>query len=424
MRVEQALQLLPDTETLGPLRDLVLESAQADGLVALGAAAPYLTVAKRQVVADELRRRLPDLLRQMIAHLTALYGAYIGALAHQDAGHPAEAVAELVRGARLAEAAGRLEPAGRWYAVALGVAEGLQDRRPEVDTQQGMASLNASMGRHADAARQFQRSLVLAEAEFNHPGVIAACSGLGVVAMERGDRAGAAAWLGRGLRQAEAIDAPLLAGRLRRELGVLAHRSGDLAIAGEHLRRARERFEPLGEAVEMARTLDAQGLVEADLGRHAAALAAYREALAWARRSQENGRLESAIRLHLAEFMLDAGRMLEAEEEMRRAEQLAIAAHAREPLVRIYMLMGTLRGREGDETGFIFFEQALALCRAFGRRPSLEAEVYRQYAQFKRGLGQEPDAQAFLERARELFEAAGEEAGLAQVRADLDERSA
>jgi len=56
-----------------------------------------------------------------------------------------------------------------------------------------------------------------------------------------------------------------------------------------------------------------------------------------------------------------AGRLLEAEEEMRRAEQLAITSSQTRGLVRIYTLLGTLRGRQGDETGFVFFEQAIAL---------------------------------------------------------------
>ncbi|MFI5235900.1 MAG: hypothetical protein ACHQXA_09330, partial [Gemmatimonadales bacterium] len=191
-----------------------------------------------------------------------------------------------------------------------------------------------------------------------------------------------------------------------------------------HLRRARERFEPLGNAMEMASTLDAQGRVESDVGRHAAAIATYRESLAWARRSQANGALESAIRLHLAELLLSMGRTLDAEEEMRRAEQLAIAHHASGRLVRIYVLMGILRGREGDEAGFVFFEQALALCRTFERPPALEAEVYRQYGQFKHRLGQGQEAVAFLERAQELFEVAGGGASLERVRAELDELSA
>lgn len=424
MRVEQALNLLPDAEALAPLRDLLLASAHTDDTTSWGGAAPYLTVAKRNVGAEELRKRLPEFLERVGEHVAALYGAYAAALGRQDEGRPADAVAELVRGGRLEESVGRLAAARAWYAVALSLAEGLQDRRPEVETLQRIAALCAALGRHIEAARLYQRSLALAEAEFDHNGVIVACGGLGNAAMEQGDWTGGAAWLNRGLRQAEVMEDSLLAGQLRRQLGILAHRSGDLAAAGDHLRRARDRFEPLGDASEMARTLDAQGRVEAGMGRYGAALASYREALAWARRSKANGVVESGIRLHFAELLLEMGRALDAQEEVRRAEQLAIAHHASRRLVRIYVLMGVLRGREGDETGFIFFEQALALCRTFDRTPALEAEVYHQYGQFKHRLGEAHEAVAFLERARELFEEAGGGASLERVRAELAELSA
>ncbi|MFI5235342.1 MAG: hypothetical protein ACHQXA_06505, partial [Gemmatimonadales bacterium] len=92
MRVEHALHLLPEGELLGPLRDLVLASADPEDSVAWGGAAPYLTVAKRNVSAEDLRRGLPDLLRRVVDHVSSLYEAYAEALHHQDEGRAVEAV--------------------------------------------------------------------------------------------------------------------------------------------------------------------------------------------------------------------------------------------------------------------------------------------------------------------------------------------
>src|SRR3989449_8532276 len=51
--------------------------------------------------------------------------------------------------------------------------------------------------------RSFQRSLALAEGEFDQAGAIAACEGLGDAALWQGQWAGAQAWYSRGLRLAQ-----------------------------------------------------------------------------------------------------------------------------------------------------------------------------------------------------------------------------
>src|SRR4029077_2643851 len=139
---------------------------------------------------------------------------------------------------------------------------------------------------------------------------------------------------------------------LERRLGVLARKQGDLGTAGDYLRRARERFEAAGRADEMARVLDAQGRLDVQLGRHTAAGAAYREALAWAQRAPTPRApgLELSIRLNLAELDLQMERWLDAEGELRRAEQVAIAANLAGRLAQIYTLMGRLRGDQPEQT--------------------------------------------------------------------------
>src|SRR5207247_10922093 len=102
---------------------------------------------------------------------------------------------------------------------------------------------------------------------------------------------------------------------------------GELAGAGEHPRRARECFESTDATEEIAGVLNMQGLLEGQLEHEAAAMAAYREALAWAQRAPRDAGLEVSIRLNLAELHLEAGRFLDGEEEMRRAEQVAVAGN-------------------------------------------------------------------------------------------------
>jgi tetratricopeptide (TPR) repeat protein len=426
VKVEQALRLLPDLEALVPLRGLLLASARPDERLQWGSGGPYRTVGKHAVEPGELARRMGPVLNGVTEHIGALYRAYVAALEAQERGEPTAAVTALLGAGRLEEGVGRLEQASAWYEVALTLAEGLQDRRPEIETLLALGNVCLVHGWYAEGARHYQRALVLAEAEFDQAHAIDACVGLGGVAFERAEWTGAQAWYARALRLVEAGGDRLRMGRIEHQLGLLARRQGDLGAAGEHLRRARECFEALAVSREMAQVLDAQGQLDATLGRHAAAAAAYREALAWLRRDGRQAELDVTIRLHLAELLLETGRGLEAEEEMRRAEEVAIGANLAHRLVQIYSRLGALRGRQNDETGFVFFEQAIELCRTLGRPRVEEARVYHEYGVFRGrfgGAGRD-EARAYLERAREIFQSLGVEAEVERVRAELRELSA
>jgi tetratricopeptide (TPR) repeat protein len=424
VRVEQALGLLPNLEALMPLRALLLSSARPDERVQWGSGGPYLTVGKRVVEPGDLTRRIGPVLTTIAEHVSALYHAYVEALERQERGDASGAVTALVTAGRLEERVGRLAQARAWYTVGLTLAEALQDRRPEVETLLALGHVCLALGQYAEAARHYQRALVLSEAEFDQAGTIDASVGLGNAAFERAEWAGAQAWYARASRLTAAGGDRLRLGRIDHRLGLLARRQGDLTAAGDHLRRARESFELLGAAREMARVLDAQGELDAALGRPGPAAAAFREALAWVRRDQHDAALDVAIRLHLAELLLDTGRLLESEEEMRRAEQLAITSNQTRGLVEIYTLLGTLRGRQSDETGFVFFEQAIALCRALDGPPVDEARVYHAYGLFRQACGGPDEARAYLERAREIFRSLGVAAEVERVDAELQALSA
>jgi len=424
VRVQKALALLPDLEALLPLRALLVSIARPDERALWSSSGPYLTLGKRGVQPDELRRRMPEAFRRITAHLQALYRAYLEALECQQANDGGGAVAALLRAGGLEESVGRVAQARAWYEVALTVAETLQDRRPEVQLLGSLGHVALTLGQLPEGARHFQRALALAEAEFDQGGAIAACQGLGDTAVAQGQWGGAQAWYARGLRLAEASADHRSLARLERQLAVLTRKQGSLAAAGDHLRRAREAAETSGDPEEMGRVLATQGELDVELGRHDAAAAAYREALAWVQRAPRNPNLELTIRLHIAELQLDQARLLEAEEELRRAEQLAIAANTTRGLVQIYTLMGKLRGSEQDETGFVFFEQAIELCNTLERSLATEAQVYLEYGLFRERLGQRDEARAYLERAREILTYLGEAVERGRVDAELEKLSA
>src|SRR5947208_1279445 len=191
--VGKALALLPDVEALGPLRALLVSISRPDERALWSSSGPYLTLGKRGVQPEELRRRMPQAFHVITEHLQTLYRAYVEALECQQRGDGAGAVAALVRAGRGEERVGRLSQARAWYDVALRVSQALQDRRPEVESLRSLGELFLRLGQNAEGARHFQRALAIAEAEFDQPGAIAACEGLGDAALAQSQWTGAQA---------------------------------------------------------------------------------------------------------------------------------------------------------------------------------------------------------------------------------------
>ena len=190
------------------------------------------------------------------------------------------------------------------------------------------------------------------------------------------------------------------------------------------LARAHGRFERLGKAGWMAEVLNLRGQVETALGRHTRAGNAYREALAWIQKGEPSPALEIHVRLNLAELYLVTDRFLEAESEARRAEEIAVGVGLPLRLIKAYTVLGRLRGQQNDEYGFVFFEQAVQLCRTTDCPPANEGEVYYEYGLFKNRLGQRDEARAYFDRAREIFEAVGGASELGKVREEIRKLSA
>jgi tetratricopeptide (TPR) repeat protein len=426
LRVEQALRLLPDVDGLAPLRAFVVSLSAARGPQAWTAAEPNRTIGKRALDPTELRARVPQVIARVTGRVGELYTAAVDALESERNGEFSKAVLSLLRAGQCEEQDGRFAQAEAWYQQALRIAEQLRDRGPEIETLAHLGRLQAARGYFEDGARAFQRSLALAEAEGGGDRVraAAACRGLGDVLCAQTQWAGAEAWYTRGLQHAH--DCPAQAAALWLGLGNTAHRRGQPATAADRLHRALEIYESLGDTAGTIGTLLARGALEAAQGRPAAVLATYREALGRLPVAGADPALEIAVRLRLADHYLDAGRLPDAEDEARRAEELAITHQLSRLLARVYVLMGRMRGRQGDENGFVFFEQAIELGRGGGGaggggQPDgrLEADVYREYAIFRTALGDRHEARAYLSRARELLEPFGDAAALERIDEEL-----
>src|SRR5437667_2808084 len=250
LRVEQALRLLPDIDALLPLRAFVVRTSRG-----MSPELPYRTVGKRFVQSGELREFVPRAVARASEHLTALYAAAVEALESEGRGDLPGAVHALLSAGEEEEKVGRFTQARAWYEHALRVAEELRERRPEIRSLRNLGRLDTMRGRQETAARFFQRSLVLAEAEMDAHAAAIACQGLGDVAQAQGKWQGATSWYTRGLQYTESD--PALRAALQLGLGEVARARGQLDSAAEWFRQAGALFATLRDHQGSARVLNA-----------------------------------------------------------------------------------------------------------------------------------------------------------------------
>jgi len=216
---------------------------------------------------------------------------------------------------------------------------------------------------------------------------------------------GAESWYTRGLRHAG--EDQRRGGGLTLGLAVVARHRRDHDAAERHLGRALALFDGIGDATGVARVLNETGRLERARGHLQEASVLHQQAIARLGADTGDPRIEILIRLDLGRLFLDWGRIPDAEDQSRRAEERAILANLPRELAQAYLALGQVRAQCADESGFIFFENAIALCRGREPMPRLEAESYLEYADFRDGLGEHDEAQAYLLRAREILEALG-----------------
>jgi tetratricopeptide (TPR) repeat protein len=412
IRLEEALRLLPNLDSLAELRESLVRRSRLRS-----ASEPEATLGKREIHAVDLQPLLRDAVEQSTGHLTRLYEVAIDALnSLQRLDHPS-AVRSLLQAGEFEEHVGRHSEALQWYRHALEIARPLRERQPEIEVLCHVGRLQMRRDRFEEAARCFQRALALAEAESDAEHAALACQGLGDLALAQSRWPGAEAWFKRGLHHADGNGR--CKGGLLLSLAEAARHRGEHDTALRHVLIAWEKFESIADGLGMARVLNESGRLHRLRGHLEDASTLHQQALAQLRRIGGNLPLEIAIRLDLAQLYFDWGRLGDAEEECRQAEKAAIAGNRTRELAQCYLLLGRLRAESGHDSAFIFFENAIALCRGREPLPRLEAEVYLEYGLSRQALGDEEESRAYVLRARELLESLGEDALLTKVRTKL-----
>lgn len=401
--LEELFALLPDLDELELLRLSLVGAAVPDPVRAWDSSSAYATIDKRIVTPDRVERALEEAEEAHRRTIHAMYEALRPVLRAFWAGDGAEASRQAVALGERLEGDGRVAPARRCYAVALTLSLPLAEKGPQVLALRRIGRACLTLGELQEALSYYQRSAELArDAGDRHAHVIAA-TGVGNVRIWQGRWSDAEAAYREALALVEGAPDPaalvLERAQLYNNLASITTRLQRLDEAEAWFRRALALWDgavrsPLDLAVcyhNLAYLRDVQG-------RREEARRLYQGAL----ELPIPLGLRSGIAIDLAESYLGDGHVTQAEQWARTAEEHAIASRSPYHLGRMYQGRGNIARSRGGEDGITFYEKALEIAREKGYA-ILEAETLVDYAQMRLQSGGHEEAQAYLERAREVF---------------------
>lgn len=417
LKVDHALKALPEVEDLAGLREALIGASREDRGRAWAASQAYATVdgrladtaaleAQVAAVAEQARDRVEAAMRHSIAALRAL-----------EAGDQAAAARALVAAGEVEEDAGRLDAAEACYRKALALGRRPRDRSAEGLAVRRLARIARERGDLDAALGSYVAAYEVAVAQRDTEGAVVACQGVGNVYVDQGLWEKAREWYRRGvsLTGEETPSRPLW--QLYSNLAVVARRTGDLPASAEWLDRAEDVALRLGDAAGRLPIENGRARLLVERGDYAAAAAAYRRSI----EAEGTPSLRGAVLSNLADCLLLAGDVRGAEAAARELERLAMVHRVTPLLPHAYRTLGAAARARRDEEGFVFYEQALDLCRAPGSPPFELAQTQHEYALFEAAMGHPESAAARLHEALVVYRRLGTRPEIAKAEREIGE---
>lgn len=418
MTYDEILGLLPPLDEFEEFRLALAGVAEFDPAKEWDRSRSYSTVDQRVLAPEQVQRTLREAEGLLHLHVQDLFAALPDVFEAYEGGRLDAAAYRLVELGEQFEDRGRFHHAGHCFRSALNLTLPLSDKLPQILALRRVARVALAQGDLPEAAGYYERSAALARDSGDLRGEVIARTGEGNVRAYQG-----------ALRDAEScyltaceliaeggdrIDLSLERGQLCNNLAMVTSRLGRAAEAEKWFARAAEHWEEIDSPLDLGVWKHNLGLLRHAMGSHGEAAGILRGALdleipAW---------LRSLIASDLAECVLQDGDLAEARRWGRVAEQHALSARSPFHVATMYKGLGNIARAAGEEDGFIFFEKALQIARARGY-PLLEGETLLDYAAMRGSAGGGEEAEAYLERAHEIFEELGAEHDLERARADL-----
>jgi tetratricopeptide (TPR) repeat protein len=403
LKVDHALKALPEVDDLIHLREALIGASREDGERAWAASEAYATVDARLVDASALEAQIAALAERERERVEAVLRRSVAALRALERGDEAAAARDLVAAGEVEEAAGRLDAAAACYRQALALGRKPRDRRPEGLALRRLARVARERGDLEEALRLYLGGYEVAVAQRDADGAVVGCQGVGNVYVDRGQWEQAREWYLRGLGLAGEERPSRALWQLYSNLSVVARRTGDLNASAEWLERAAAVVRELGDEAGTLPVENGRARLLEERGDHAAAEAAYRRSLQAGGTPPERATVLS----NLADCLLAAGKPREAEAAARELERTALVHGLPTLLPNAYRTLGGAARDRGDDEAFVFYEQALDLCRAPGSPPIELAATQLEYARWEGAMGRAESAAARLEEALAIYRRLG-----------------
>lgn len=404
--VEEIVSLLPDFDEMEVLRLRLVSLAVPDPDKAWDSSSAFTTTDRRLVPAERVGAALDESEAAVHAYVAETFAAVRPVLHAFWSGRNDEAARLLIHMGELQEEAGRLARARKCYRVALNVALPLIDKRPQILALRRIARAALAVGELPEALAYYERSAGLARDAGELLGQVVGRTGYGNVRLWQGRWADGHAAYQEALSLCEPVaDEPemqLPRAQLFNNLASTATRLERLDEAEEWFTRALAAWERIDSPYDLAVCFNNLAHLREIQDRREEARDFYRRALELPIPSA----LRASVAADLAEWHVQAGHVTQAEDWSRIAEEHAIAAGSPYTLGRMYQGRGNVARARGDDDGFIFYEKALEIAREKGYS-MLEAETLMDYAQLRLRTGGAEEAEAYVERAVNVFREAG-----------------
>jgi tetratricopeptide (TPR) repeat protein len=408
LKIHAALKAIPETDDLAHLREALLSASRADGGLAWGSAEEYATIDVRAVDPAALESQIGALADRVRLRVEGVMRHTVRALAALERGDQAEAAGHLVAAGEIEEGERRLHEAQRFYERALELGRKPRERSAEGLALRRLGRVARAMGQWERSARRYQEGYEVAVAQRDGVGAVVACQGLGNVHVDQSRWSEAREWYLRGVERCPERPPTAEYVHLCVGLAVVERRLGDRDAAAEWLARGEESAAALGDGL-LAYVEHGWGRLHLARGEAAEAELAFRRALG--RELDPVARV--AVMVGLSELLLRQGRSREALAAARDAEALAIHSRAVSRLPDVYRALGAAAAERGDAEAFLFYEQALEVCRDHGLPAVEAAATQHHYGRWVARGGDFEAAAARLGEAHRLYSELG-----ARVEAD------
>lgn len=400
LTVDGLRAVLPDLDELRPLADHLVSGSEADPARAWSGSGQLGTAGSRLVRTGGLAEAVDGLARREGRRLEQVYRLSAEAVQAVAHGETSTAVERFLDAAELEEAEDHPARAAAYADAAYRLAR--EGSRPALTSLalRRRARHRRAMGRHAEAEQDYQEAFVVARAIDDARGAAEALIGAGNVFEEQARWDEAAQWYRRALDLLESVDGPTPEGwHALMNLHVVLRSVGSLDDCLEPLERAEEVAQAIGDDAAVPFLENARGQYRMAMGDFEAAEEHLRRAV----EASRGARAEITIRLNLAETLFAMGRTLDAAEEARRAERMAITSTVPQKLPEVYRLLGRIAAFDGVPDAFVLFERALEIIAERGLPAVERAQTLQAYAEAEARVGDPETAERLLAEADRLY---------------------